>query len=213
MKNRRKSRSHPSIARVLDDKSSLIEIPSLQYLIMGWKILRNRNPIPPFLHYWMKSSQKSKSHPFNTWLLDEKSSEIEIPSLQYWIMRWKILVNRNPIPSILDYGMKNPKKSKSHPSIARVLDEKSSLIEIPSLQYLIMWWKILRNRNPIPPFLHYWMKNPQKSKSHPFNTGLCDEKFSLIEIPSLQYLIIGWKILINRNPIPSILDYAMKNSH
>jgi hypothetical protein len=42
------------------------------------------------------------------------------------------------MPSILDYGMKNPKKSKSHPSIAPLLDEKFLLIEIPSLQYLII---------------------------------------------------------------------------
>jgi hypothetical protein len=54
------------------------------------------------------------------------------------------------------------------------LDEKSSEIEIPSLQ-----------------LLDYWMKNRDKSKSHPSIARLLDEKSSEIEMPSVQYLIIG----------------------
>jgi hypothetical protein len=134
MKNPQKSKSHPFDGQLLDEKSLEIEIPSVQYLIIGWKILRNQNSIPSMANYSMKNPQKSKSHPSIARLLDEKSSEIEIPSLRWPIIGWKILRNRNPIPSIVDYSMKNPEKSKFHRSI--------------------------------PPKVDYWMKNPQKSKSH-----------------------------------------------
>jgi hypothetical protein len=193
MKNREKSKSHPFNTWLLDEKSSEIEIPSLHFSIIGWKILRNRNPIPSMANYWMKNPHKPKSHPSIARLSDEKSSEIEIPSFCCSIIGWKILRNRNPILPLLDYWMKNPQKSKSHPFDDELLDETSREIEIPSLHCSIIGWKIVRNQNPIPSILDYWMKNPQKSKSHPFNTWLLDEKSSEIEIPSLHCLIIGCK--------------------
>jgi hypothetical protein len=211
MKNRQKSKFHPFDAGLLDWKSSEIEIPSLQFLITGWKIVRNQNSIPPILDYWMENHHKSKSHPFNSWLLDEKSSEIEIPSLRCWITRLKIVRNRNSIPPILDYWMENHHKSKSHPFDAGLLDWKSSEIQIPSLQFLITGWKIVRNPNSIPPILDYWMENHHKSKSHRLDAGLLDWKSSEIQIPSLQFLITGWKIIINQSPIPSMLDYWIEN--
>ncbi len=72
--------------------------------------------------------------------------------------------------------MQNPQKSKSHPSITRLLGEKSREIEIPSLQCLIIRWKIIRNRNPIPSMLDYWIENREKSEFHPSNARLLDEK-------------------------------------
>jgi hypothetical protein len=213
MKSPQKSKSHHFDRQLFDEKSSEIEIPSLDCSIIRWSILRNRNPIHLMLDYSMQNRQKSESHLSIPLLSDDKSSEIGIPSLHSSIIGWEILNNRKPIPSILDHGMKNPKKSKSHPSIARVLDDKSSLIEIPSLQYLINEWKIVGNRNPIPSILDYWMKNRRKSRSHPSIARVLDDKSSLIGIPSLQYLIMGWKILRNRNPIPPLLEYWMINPH
>jgi hypothetical protein len=56
-----------------------------------------------------------------------------------------------------------------------ILDEKSSEIEIPSSQCLIIRWKIIRNGNHIPPILDYWIENRRKSKFHPSNAGFFDE--------------------------------------
>ncbi len=72
--------------------------------------------------------------------------------------------------------MQKPQKSKSHPSITRLLGEKSREIEIPSLQCLIIRWKIIRNRNPIPSMLDHWIENREKSKFHRSNARLLDEK-------------------------------------
>ncbi len=124
--------SLPSL-KLLDAKSCGIEIPSFHCSIAGRWILRNRDPIPSIANGWMKNRERSKYHLFDTRWLDVKSREIEIPSIQYLIVGWKVLRNRNPIISIGNYLMKNRQKSKSHPSIARSFDGQSSEIEIPSI--------------------------------------------------------------------------------
>jgi hypothetical protein len=159
MKNRRKSKAHPFNTWLWDDKSSEIGIPSLHCWIIGWKILRNRNPfpsivdyrmkilrnrncIPPLLHYWMKNRRKSKFHLSKAWLFDEKSSKIEIPSLQCSIIRWKIIRNRNPIGPMLDYGIEKTEKSESHPSNAWFFDE--NILSLASTVDYDMSWSETR---------------------------------------------------------------------
>ncbi len=159
----------------------------------------------------MKNLSSSKSHPSNGRFYDEKSIGIRISSLERSILGWKIHLHPNLIARTVDFTMKNPSSSESHPSNGRFFDEKSIFIQISSLERSILGCKIHFHPNLIPRTVNFRKKNRSASESHPSNGRFQDEKSIFIQISSLERSILGWKIHLHPNLIPRMVDFRLKN--